>query len=105
MAIECLKNIIGLELGYNGRPKRACKIPVYVTCEQVTVKHYGRMWDTSRKKMKKKFKYIKISAVRNITNAVKRPGSIVSVPNIYLKGSVCFTDDKVETVRNCLGSD
>ena len=40
---------IGLELGENGIPKRSCKMPVYVPCEQVTVKPYRRMWDTIKK--------------------------------------------------------
>ena len=49
LSIECLENKIGLELGDNGKTKISCKIPIYVYCENVTVKHYGRMWNPSKK--------------------------------------------------------
>ena len=43
LAIECLENKIGVELGDNGRPKRSFKVTVYAPCEKTTVKHYGGM--------------------------------------------------------------
>ena len=33
----------------NGRPKIASKLPIYVPCEKIKVKHYGGMWDPSKK--------------------------------------------------------
>ena len=51
-AIECLENTIGFKLGDNGQPKRTYKLPIYVPCEKITVKHHGRMWDPSKKKEK-----------------------------------------------------
>ena len=56
MKIECLENTNGVELVDNVSPKRACKIPVYVPCEKITVKHYGGMWETSKKKRKSETK-------------------------------------------------
>ena len=50
--IECLENTVGVELGNNGQPKIACKIPVYVPCEQFGVKHYCGILDLSKKRKK-----------------------------------------------------
>ena len=50
LAIECLENTIGVEFGDNVKPKRDCKIPVYVPSDKIAVKHYGGMWDPSKKK-------------------------------------------------------
>ena len=52
LAIDFLENKIGVELRYNGLPKRACKIPIYVTCEKVIVENYGKMWGLIKKKKK-----------------------------------------------------
>ena len=43
LAIECLDNTIVIELGENGIPKRTSKIPIYVPCEKITVKHHVGM--------------------------------------------------------------
>ena len=43
LGIEFLENTIGVGLGKNGLPKKAPKIPVYVPCEKITVKHHGKM--------------------------------------------------------------
>ena len=43
LAIECLENKIGVELGQNGRPKSTSKITFYVPCDKITVKHHGGM--------------------------------------------------------------
>ena len=51
------------------------KIPIYVPCEEVTAKHYDRMWNTSKKGKKEKQK-IRSSTVRTISNAVKIPGYV-----------------------------
>ena len=53
LVIQCLENTIWFELGDNGRPKRYSKIPIYVPCEKITVKHHGGMWYTSNKLQKK----------------------------------------------------
>ena len=45
LAIECLNNTIGAELGDNGRPNQTSKIPMYVPCEKITIKQHGGMWD------------------------------------------------------------
>ena len=82
LAIECLENKIGVELGQNGRPKSTSKITFYVPCDKITVKHHGRMWDPIRKG-KKWNRNIKSRIVRNIQNVVKIPGSIVSVPRLH----------------------
>ena len=49
LAIYCLENTIGVELGENGRPKRNAKIPIYVRCEKITVKHHGGICDQNKK--------------------------------------------------------
>ena len=49
LTIYFLENKIDFELVDNGRPKRTCKILIYDPCEKITVKRYGRMWDTSKK--------------------------------------------------------
>ena len=82
LEIECLENTIEVELRDNGWPKRTCKMPIYVPCEKITVKHHGGMWDPI-KKGKKRNKYIKRNAVRTIQNSVEIPGSIVSIPRVY----------------------
>ena len=46
-SIECLDNTIGVELFYNVQPKRDPKIPIYIPCEKITVKHHGGVWGTS----------------------------------------------------------
>ena len=53
LAIECLENTIGFELGQNGRPKRTSRLPIHVPFDKSTVKHNGGMWDPSKKKGKK----------------------------------------------------
>ena len=58
LAIECLDNTIGFELRDNGRPKIIYKLPIYVPCEKIIVKHYGGMWDPNKKKEKLKQKYL-----------------------------------------------
>ena len=73
LEIECLDNKTAVELGDNGKPKRTCKIPLAVSCENITVKHHGRMWDTREKR----------SAIRTIKNGTKIPGPVVSVPRVY----------------------
>ena len=60
-------------LGYNEKSKRACKIPKYVPCEQVTVNHCCDKWD-SIKKGKMREKHFKNSAVTTVTNALKNQG-------------------------------
>ena len=52
LAIECLKNTIGVDLGKNGRPKRTSKIPNFVPSKKVTVRHHGKMRDPSKKSKK-----------------------------------------------------
>ena len=56
LAIYFLENTIGVELGDNGIPKKYSKIPV-CPCQQIIVKHYGGMWDPSKKKEIVKQKY------------------------------------------------
>ena len=46
-------------MGNNVLPKRTYKIPIYVPCEKIKVKHHGVMWDPSQKKEKVKQKYQK----------------------------------------------
>ena len=41
LSIECLENKIGVELLENRRPNRTCKIPIYVPCGKIIVKHHG----------------------------------------------------------------
>ena len=53
LAIECLKKKIGYELGQNRLPKRTSKIPIYVLCEKISVKHHGGMWEPSKTKWEK----------------------------------------------------
>ena len=65
LAIECLENKIEFELGENGRPNRIPKLPIYVPCEKITVKHHGGMWHQS-KKWKNGNRNIKSSIVRTI---------------------------------------
>ena len=60
-AIECLENTIGVEFGGNGRPKRTSKLPIYVPCEQITVKQHGGMWDPRRKKEKSEIEISKLA--------------------------------------------
>ena len=50
MKIEFLDNTIGVELGENVQPNRYSKMPIYVTCEKITVRHYDGMLDQSQKK-------------------------------------------------------
>ena len=52
LAIEFLDNKIGVELGYNGQCNRSSKLPIYVSCEKITVKHHDGMWYPSKKKVK-----------------------------------------------------
>ena len=49
LAIGRHVNKIVVKLGQNGKHKRTSKLPIYVPCEKITVKHYGGMWDTSKK--------------------------------------------------------
>ena len=53
LEIDFLKNTIGVELGENVIPKTTSKLPRYVPCEKITVKHHGGMWYPSFKKGKK----------------------------------------------------
>ena len=48
-----VENNSGLELGYNGIPKIACKVKIYVSCEKFTVILDGSMWDTIKTKQKR----------------------------------------------------
>ena len=50
LSIEYIENTIGVNVFENGQPKRNSKISIYVPCEKITVKHYGRMWDPSKKR-------------------------------------------------------
>ena len=58
-SIECLENRIWVELRENVKHKIDCKITVYVPCEKVTLKHYGGMWDLSKKTEKSETKISK----------------------------------------------
>ena len=53
LVIDFLENKILVELGDNGQPSRTSKIPMYVPCEQIKVKHHGEMWDPSKKEGEK----------------------------------------------------
>ena len=57
-------------------------MPLYIPCDQFTVKHYDGMWNTSKKESKTWEKNIKRSAVRSIQNEVKIAGSVVSVQRV-----------------------
>ena len=50
LAIECIDNNIGVELGDNSQRKITCKTLVCVPCDKFTVKHYGGMWDPIKKR-------------------------------------------------------
>ena len=52
LAIECFDNTIGVELGENGIPKGTSKIPIYCSCEKITVKYHGGMSDSINKREK-----------------------------------------------------
>ena len=52
LAIYCLENTIGVELGDNELTKGAYKLTIYVPCEKITVKQNGGMWYPSKKKEK-----------------------------------------------------
>ena len=36
-------------MGENGKPKRTSKLPIFVPCEKVTVKHHGGIWNPIKK--------------------------------------------------------
>ena len=74
LTIECLENTIGVELGDNGWPKRACKIPVYVPWEKTTVKHCGRMLGQSKKKGKSETKVSKAALSELLKMRLKYQG-------------------------------
>ena len=59
LAIECLENTIGFELGDNGQPKRTSKIKIYFPCDKITVKQFDGMWNLRKKSKKVKQKYQK----------------------------------------------
>ena len=48
--IEFLENKIRVKLRDNGWPKISWKMLKYVPFKQVTMKHYGGKWDSSKKK-------------------------------------------------------
>ena len=52
LSTQCVENTSWIVLGHNGQYKISCKVPLYTPCEKNTVKHYGRMQDTSLKKGK-----------------------------------------------------
>ena len=83
LAIKCLDNTIGVELMDIILPKRTSKIPIYVPCEKIKLKHHGRMWDLRKEKWNKWNRNIKGRSFRTIKNVVKIPGYIVSVQRIY----------------------
>ena len=99
LAIECLENTIGVELGENGRPKRTSKIPIYVPCERITVKHHGGMRDPSKKKEKVKQKYQK-QRCQNYSKCGKKTGVYCKCSKDLFLCSGCFADHKVERVTN-----
>ena len=99
LAIECLENTIGVELRDNGRPVRTSKIPIYVPCEQIVVKHHGRMWDPSRKSKEVKQKYQKQRCQNNSKCSKKTRVYCKCSKGLFLC-SGCFTDNKVEKVAN-----
>jgi hypothetical protein len=45
--------MITIEEGDTGRPRKNIAMPIRAQCEQVTIKHYCGMWDSSSKKLKK----------------------------------------------------
>ena len=53
LEIKGLENTTVVKLGDKVRPRIACRILVYIPCEKITVKHYGRMRYPSKKKRKK----------------------------------------------------
>ena len=81
LSIECLDNKIGVELGYQKKPKRVCKIPIYVYCEKLQWYTMARCVIRA-KKGEKGNKNIK-SAVRTIPDGVKIPGYIPIFPMVY----------------------
>ena len=82
LAIYFLENTIEVELGGNVQHQRTSKLPIYVPCEKIIVKHCGGLWGPS-KKWKKRNINIKSSVVRTTKNNLKRPGYIVIIRRIY----------------------
>ena len=94
LAIECLENTIGVELGGNGRPKRTTKLTIYVPCEKITVEHHGRMWDPSQKREKVKQKYQK-QRCQNYSKCGKKTRVYCkSVPRVY-----CCALDALQIIK------
>ena len=44
LAIKCLENTFGVELCDDGQPNITSKLPIYVPCEKIIVKHHGGIW-------------------------------------------------------------
>ena len=59
------------------------EVPMCVACEKFIVKHYDGMCNPIKTKQKKRNKNIKSSTVRNISDAIKFPGSILDFPIVY----------------------
>ena len=53
LAIKCLENTTGVELGEIGPPMRTSKIPIYAPCDKIAVKHHDGMWYPGKEKRKK----------------------------------------------------
>ena len=98
-AIECLENKIGVESGQNGLPNRIYKLPMYVNCEKITVKHHGGMCDPKKNKGKVEQKYQK-QRCQNYSKFSKKTRVDYNCSKIILLCSVCFIDNIVGRVRN-----
>ena len=90
LAMECLEKKIGFKLGDIEWPKRGSKIPIYVSCEKITVRHHGRMWHPKQKWNRN----IKSRSIKTIQKVVKRTGYIASVPRVYF-----YALDALQTVK------
>ena len=99
LEIYLIENKIGVELGKIGRPKRTYKLPIYVPCEKITVKHHGRMWDPNKKWKKVKQKYQK-QRCQNYYKCVKKNRFYCNYSKGLILCSVLFSYHKVKRVTN-----
>jgi hypothetical protein len=101
LAKECLENTIGMEEGDTGRPRRNTTMSTRVECEQITVKHYCGMWDSSSKKWKKTRQKYQKQRCTNQSNCKKMTRSYCKCTKGLFLCAGCFTDHKLDVLMNC----
>ena len=98
MEIKCLNNKNGAEFLDNGLTERYFTIPIWVPCNQETIKNYCSKWDL-KKKQKSELKK-QTSTVTTIPNAEKIPVSIVIIPILYSYALDVFMIIKLQRHKN-----